>query len=55
MPDQNLNCVDCGSSFIYSERDQQHFTKLGFAPPKRCQPCRALKKQNRERQDQQRG
>lgn len=55
MPDQTLQCVDCGSDFVYTDRDQQFYEKQGYTPPKRCKPCRDIKKQNRARQDQQRG
>jgi hypothetical protein len=55
VPDQNIQCVDCGTSFPHTERDQAFYAEKGYTPPKRCKPCRAVKKQNRERQDQQRG
>lgn len=55
MPDKKLNCADCGTEFIFSERDQQFFAQKGFADPKRCKPCRDIKKQSKVRQDQQRG
>lgn len=55
MPDQNINCADCGGSFVHSERDQAFYTQKGYTQPKRCKPCRDVKKASRERQDQQRG
>lgn len=55
MPDRTLQCVDCKADFTHSERDQEFFLQKGFTDPKRCKPCRDVKKQSRERQDQQRG
>jgi hypothetical protein len=55
MPDQTLTCVDCQTQFQFTERDQEFFAEKGFTPPKRCKPCRDIKKQNKVRQDQQRG
>lgn len=44
MADQKLQCVDCGSEFDFSERDQEFFQEKGFSAPKRCKPCRIKKK-----------
>jgi hypothetical protein len=55
MPDKVLKCVDCGSDFTFTGRDQEFFAKQGFQDPKRCKPCRDVKKQSKQRQDQQRG
>lgn len=45
MPDLNLKCKDCGQNFAFSEKDQKFFESKGFIQPKRCKPCRDLKKQ----------
>jgi serine/threonine protein kinase len=37
-------CSECGKSFLYSIRDQKYFAKKGFLPPKRCKPCRKIRK-----------
>lgn len=55
MPDQTLVCVDCQNEFTFSERDQAFYAQKQFTAPKRCKACRDIKKQSRERQDQQRG
>ena len=57
MPDKVLVCVDCGSDFTFTVRDQEFFAKQNppFNDPKRCKPCRDVKKQSKMRQDQQRG
>lgn len=43
--DQNLECVDCQQSFVFTAGEQQFFSTKGFTPPKRCKPCREAKKQ----------
>jgi len=53
--DKTLNCVDCGKPFLFSTRDQAFFASKGFTDPKRCKPCRDIKKQSKIKQDQQRG
>ena len=55
MPDKMIKCVDCGTEFPFTERDQQFFASKGFTDPKRCKTCRDIKKQSKIRQDQQRG
>lgn len=43
--DKQLQCADCGTSFIHSSGEQQKYADLGFQnEPKRCGPCRAAKK-----------
>ncbi len=44
MPDQNITCVECGSSFVFSERDQAFYGERGMTAPKRCKPCRQRRK-----------
>lgn len=44
---KTLKCVDCGKDFDFSERDQKFFQEKGFSEPKRCKPCRDIKKQNK--------
>lgn len=50
MPDQTLTCVDCAKPFVFTERDQEFFKEKNFTPPKRCKPCRDIKKQERANQ-----
>jgi hypothetical protein len=45
MPDKTLKCKDCNADFVFSEKDQKFFESKGFEPPKRCKPCRDVKKQ----------
>lgn len=51
MPDQQLTCADCGTTFDFPETEQEFFKKKGFAPPKRCKPCRQAKKQRNEERE----
>jgi CxxC-x17-CxxC domain-containing protein len=46
MSDKTIKCRDCGSSFIFTERDQAFFKEKGFQnEPQRCPDCRAARKQ----------
>jgi hypothetical protein len=47
VADVELHCADCGHKFIFSAENQVYFRDKGYAPPKRCKPCRAVKKQAR--------
>jgi CxxC-x17-CxxC domain-containing protein len=43
--DKNLNCVDCGATFLFSADDQEFYARKGFTnEPKRCKPCRDKRK-----------
>ncbi len=45
MPDRTLTCRDCGSSFVFSESEQQFFRDRGFDnEPSRCPDCRRERK-----------
>jgi len=57
MPDKQIKCVECGEDFIYTEQLQKKLQDLfaagkieGVSEPKRCQPCRAARKQNKRSQ-----
>ena len=61
MPNEYIVCVDCGTEFEFTERDQEYYREREFTPPKRCKPCRVAKKarfgkdgkpQNNQQQDQ---
>jgi CxxC-x17-CxxC domain-containing protein len=46
--DKELQCVDCGSTFTFGADEQQLFADRGYTnDPKRCQTCRAARKQDR--------
>lgn len=44
--DQTLECVDCGTRFIFEAGEQAFFfgKRPPLAPPKRCPKCRAYRK-----------
>ena len=46
--DKTLSCRDCGSSFTFTEGEQQFFAEKGFTnEPSRCPECRAARKSQR--------
>ena len=45
LEDKWLKCQDCGDEFLHTAKDQRFYAEKGFGEPKRCKPCRALKKQ----------
>ena len=43
--DKSIQCSDCGVTFTFSISEQEFFQTKGFTnEPKRCSPCRQLKK-----------
>lgn len=46
-----LKCKDCGKEFVFTARDQEFFASKQFSEPKRCKPCRQIKKQGSLRYD----
>lgn len=45
LPDDiELPCVDCGSGFSFTGKDQVFFQKQGWSQPSRCADCRDAKK-----------
>ncbi|MCP4589663.1 MAG: zinc-binding protein [bacterium] len=50
--DKDIECVDCGQSFVHSADDQSRYAERGFAhEPKRCRPCREKRKTQGSRGD----
>ena len=48
MEDKNIMCRDCGTTFVFSVRDQQFYAEKGFEnEPQRCRDCRTLRKTQR--------
>ena len=46
--DRELQCADCGNTFIFSANEQEFFSNKGFTnDPKRCSACRVARKQER--------
>ncbi len=45
MPgDMQITCCDCQVVFDFNEGEQEFYASKGLTPPKRCKPCRELKK-----------
>jgi CxxC-x17-CxxC domain-containing protein len=43
--DKTLTCIDCGTPFIHSAKDQAYYAERGFTnEPKRCRECREKRK-----------
>ena len=46
--DKTIKCVDCGTEFVFTARDQEFYQEKGFTnEPKRCKACRDKKKAER--------
>lgn len=45
--DLDMKCGDCGATFIWTQGEQKFYAESGFSAPKRCKPCRILKKERR--------
>ncbi len=43
MADIILDCIRCGSAFVWTIYEQNFFSKRGFSQPKRCKICRPRK------------
>jgi hypothetical protein len=52
MPAETLKCKDCGEAFILSEKEAAFFLRKGLTLPKRCAPCRAKRREERELAEQ---
>jgi len=45
--DKSIQCFDCNTTFTFSAAEQEQFASRGYTnDPKRCQPCRDVRKQN---------
>jgi len=55
--DKTIKCVDCGTEFQFTARDQAFYAEQGFTnEPKRCRECRNKRKAEKQanRSDSQR-
>ena len=49
MADKEIKCIGCGTTFTWSEREQELFRKRKLEhEPKRCIPCRAKKREQKK-------
>ena len=50
--DIEIECIDCGNHFTHDARDQAFYNEQQppYKEPKRCRPCRVIKKAKREKE-----
>ena len=41
---KTITCKDCGNEFIFNESEQNFYKEHDLVEPKRCRPCREIKK-----------
>jgi hypothetical protein len=44
--EKKLTCADCGQEFVFTEGEQRYFWSKGLAEPKRCKPCRVIRRRS---------
>ncbi len=44
--EKKLTCADCGQEFSFTEGEQRYFWSKGLAEPKRCKPCRMIRRRS---------
>jgi len=45
IQDKELQCADCGASFMFTAREQEFYQTKGFTnEPKRCPTCRGARR-----------
>ena len=44
--DKVLTCLDCGREFTFTTGEQMYFWAKRLSEPKRCKPCRMLRKRS---------
>jgi CxxC-x17-CxxC domain-containing protein len=45
VPDRDIKCLDCGSDFVFTEREQEWYREKGLQhEPRRCKSCRSSRK-----------
>lgn len=44
--EKKLTCADCGQDFIFTEGERRYFWSKGLAEPKRCKPCRIIRRRS---------
>lgn len=43
--DVYIDCIDCGKPFLFTAGEQEYFKMHDLHQPKRCLPCRGIRKQ----------
>lgn len=47
MADQQLQCRDCGTTFTFTEGEQEFYNSKNLSAPQRCKDCRSKRKNER--------
>lgn len=47
-----LTCQSCGKEFLFTPEEQDFYKKKGFSNPKRCKACRAKRKEEKKKLEQ---
>jgi hypothetical protein len=47
MQDKEIQCADCGRTFLFTANEQEFFQGRGMSEPKRCKDCRQARKAQR--------
>ena len=45
--DKDITCKTCGTSFTFTQEEQDFYQSKGFSEPGKCKPCRDAAKQAR--------
>lgn len=53
MADQQITCRDCGSSFTFTDGEQEFYASRNLSAPQRCKSCRDKRKTDRNSGDRQ--
>lgn len=48
LAERNLQCAACGIEFPFTVEEQEFYQSKGFQDPKKCKPCRAAAKSQRQ-------
>jgi uncharacterized membrane protein YsdA (DUF1294 family) len=48
MSDEIIECVECGRKFVWSHGEQRYYRERGLSAPKRCEDCRARRRERRK-------
>lgn len=47
MADQQLQCRDCGQTFVFTDGEQEFYASKQLSAPQRCKDCRNKRKNER--------
>lgn len=47
--DKEIKCTDCADMFTFTKGEQAFYAERQMFTPKRCKPCRDIKRREKER------